>query len=170
MLNNQSLLQDPIILVAGIVVLAALAILVWAFKTLKTSQDQFKEELSYNEQENEPDEVPETQGIEEARIAEMCSQLSTISRKLEEIEKSIIDIKEKKTFDETVPAGSLNIQGPGPELEKLFAKIDSRLEQLSGEKQNKTDASAPDIDRIEMKLDSIRKLLVLLTESGNPNE
>ena len=60
------------------------------------------------------------------------------------------------------------------DMEKFVERIDQRLELLSSEKSQGAAGAAPqkseDLDRIESKLDSIRKLLILLTDSGNPNE
>ena len=165
MMTNQLnvIFQDPIILASGLVFIATVIILVWAVKTIQTLPSENIQEIDSYEDSAEPIQPYEASGIIEARLTEINSQLSTIVQTLGELQKSI---NEKKSFDDTVPnMGNVNIDKIA---EKIEAKISEFSSSIGG--TSSPPGKPEDLDRIETKLDSIRKLLILLTDSEHPSE
>ena len=61
-------LKDPVLLLAGVVLIATIGILVWALKMLQ-NQDEVSEEVPYEETEQTREEKKDDQqGILEARV------------------------------------------------------------------------------------------------------
>jgi myosin heavy subunit len=154
-------LKDPVLLLAGVVLIATIGILVWALKMLQ-NQDEVSEEVPYEETEQTREEKKDDQqGILEARVHEVLSQLNIISQRLDEIERVI---KENQELEKTIPGLQ---SATNTAIEKLTKDLNAKFESGAGAP---TGPKSEDMERLETKLDSIRKLLVLLTESGNPNE
>jgi hypothetical protein len=163
MINDSNVIfQDPIILAAGLVFIAAVIILVWAVKSIYTFASDDTEITPYDEEPSETANTYENSGLIEARLAEINNQLAAIEQRLNELQKSIT---ENKNSDNTMPnMGTVNI-------DPIVEKIESKLSKLSAAPAAQGQAGKPeDLDRIETKLDSIRKLLILLTDSGHTDE
>lgn len=158
--------QDPILLAASLVLVATIVILVWAIKTLSSIGYVEEDSLHYEDEPSKPSEYEAT-GLHEARLQEISNQLNSIDLRLVELEKSIKDTNSSTT--ELPDFSKLNLASMS-DIEKFVQRIDSRLELIASEENkgpaNVTKMSPEDIDRIETKLDSIRKLLVLITDSG----
>ena len=80
---------------------------------------------------------------------------------MDEIERVI---KENQELEKTIPGLQ---SATNTAIEKLTKDLNAKFESGAGAP---TGPKSEDMERLETKLDSIRKLLVLLTESGNPNE
>jgi hypothetical protein len=160
-----ALFQDPILLIASVVLVATVVILLWALKSLNLSHESsfdFDDDEETSQADNDH-ETQEDSGLEEARLQEITSQLMVIAKRMEELEKTI---SETKKFDRTLP--DINNTVSKDELDKLLKRIESRLELLAADNKPSGD---PAIDKqwqakIETKLEGIHKLLVLLTDSG----
>ncbi|MCB4790953.1 MAG: hypothetical protein LHV68_03605 [Elusimicrobia bacterium] len=160
--------QDPIILVSCLIILAAIVILVWAIKNLQVIRLPEEEKLPFDEDIQAEPQPNDNSGLFEAKINEIASQVNEIARLIGVMEKNSHD---KKSFDDTI-----STLQPSPEIEKLSAKLDSlnsKIDSIASNTGSGGGGGGPgkeDMDRIESKLDSVRKLLVLLSESNKPSE
>ena len=164
-------LSDPVLVIALAVLITALVILIWAVKKVQDSPaDADVLPIPYDEEDTEPahESSTESSGLVAAHIREMSSQLTSFEQRLsaiEELLKAVREHQEKKpSFDATIQAP---LQQIIPDFEKLVQRIDSRLELVS---QDKSGINAEDLNRLETKLDTIRKLLMLLSDSSVTGE
>ncbi|MBN1622139.1 MAG: hypothetical protein JW871_06070 [Endomicrobiales bacterium] len=154
-----TLFQDPIIIAASLVLVATVVILIWALKNYQLLNEE-SDEMVYDEP-SESQQKSETPGLLEARMHEISTQLSMIEQRLREMDRVL---REKKPADATMP-NLVTTQA----LETFMKSLESKLESIAAEK-SKAPQKTDDFERIETKLDSIRKLLVLLSDSNNPSE
>ncbi len=112
----------------------------------------------------------EGSGLVEARLQEICTQLSEMNQRLGELEK-----ESRETMDKTQSLIAAPAPAPAPafdkaEMEKFIQRVESRLELIAADKQAPRDESPDAVSRLEGKLEGIHKLLILLTDSGNPDQ
>jgi len=138
---SPQLFADPIILIAAFVVIGAIAILAWAalnWKKLTMSHSESDELASYEEDANET--AQPNRNMENSGVFE--AQLQEITGQLSEISNRLC------TMEKTAPSAS--------------ADLDKTVNFTI----------PPDIEvklhNIEAKLDGIHKLLIILTDSGDP--
>ena len=151
--------KDPVLLSAAVFIVAAVITLLWAVAKLQALATSPLEDAPYEPDAVAPEKaIEENSGLTEARIQEIVNQLSAINQRLTSIEKSF---KDKKQNDQTLQAIPASI-----EIEDIVKKIGSKLELLSGDKP---DLSAS-MSKLEAKLEGIHRLIIVLTDSGSPEQ
>jgi hypothetical protein len=150
--------QDPIIIAAALVIVITGTILAWALKNLQAIDSQ-NEEMPYEEpQEEQQQRQNDNSGLAEARINEIGSQLNQICRQLDGIERSSA---ENKPSTNALPL---------EQIDNIAIKLDSLSTKLDAMLSSHPASNKEDMERIEAKLDAVRKLLVLLSDSNKPEE
>ncbi|OGS19571.1 MAG: hypothetical protein A2219_04510 [Elusimicrobia bacterium RIFOXYA2_FULL_50_26] len=158
------LFSDPILLAAAAFIIITIAILVFALGKLRMAQpaqalEEFAATPAQDQFNAEPEYRPaETSGVGEAHFQEIARQLADINSKLALIENAL----QQKT-----PGAQQQ-----PDMNAITETIRAEMEKsLSANSMaDKTISLSDPMGRLEGKLEGIHKLLILLTDSGNPEQ
>ncbi|MBN1824060.1 MAG: hypothetical protein JW803_07060 [Endomicrobiales bacterium] len=148
--------QDVILLSAGIVLLVALGILIWIIKSLTSGQLSQEDYVFDEPQAQAPPHASD--GLIEARLQELSSQINEILFKIDNIEKKL---KEQGPFDKTIPA----LVGPA-DLERLAKRLETKLDSAPAAPAGTAHSDIEKLAAIEAKIEGIHKLLILLSDSN----
>ena len=162
------LFSDPILLAAAVFITITIAILAFALGKLRTSApaqafDEFAAPPAEGEFSAAPEYHPaEASGVGEAHFQEIARQLADINAKLALVKSAL---KQRIPPAQPQPDANALVETIRAEIEKAFEAAGSKNSLA-----DKTISLSDPIGRLEGKLEGIHKLLILLTDSGSPEQ